>query len=391
MRKLYLANGNSEFKFADTATEINLSAFDDGILASLTANAKVRVKNDSGYLLDVSANVKNNQAVITSGQLNKLPVGSYLLELWDTVDGGTAIYPSDGFLRLQINENATGISGGIVSSITVDDFTKQISDLSQRLKKEVSEAVVNGLMNDKGDKGAGAHNATYRGANLGGALSGAQAAAIKAGNFDGMYVGDYWVINNIVWRIVAFDYYYGTGDTACTTHHVTVMPDGQLYTFAMNDTNTTVGGYVGSKMYTKGLEQAKTTIIAAFGKDHILTHRIHLVNACVDGVPTGNAWFDSQVALPTEFNMYGSRVISASPVGGKINPWDANGNHAYELDKSQYPAFAANPSLISKTGQWHWLRSIVSESSFARVNAAGHADCDTAAHAGGVRPAFSIC
>lgn len=255
-------------------------------------------------------------------------------------------------------------------------------------KKAKVKNMVNALTNLT-LQGAGAHNSLYRGNNLGTKVTDEQLKAIHDGTFDGMYVGDYWVINNIVWRIVAFDYYYGTGDKPCTTHHVTVMPDGQLYTFAMNDTNTTVGGYVGSKMYTEGLKQAKTTIIAAFGKDHILTHRLYLVNACVDGVPNGNAWFDSQVELPTEFNMYGSRVMSASPAGGKINPWDANGNHAYEVDKSQYPAFAANPSLISKTGQWHWLRSIVSASSFACGN--GYASCSNASNVYGVRPAFSIC
>ena len=138
MRKLYLDNGNEQFKFADTTTEIRLNAFDDGCLASLTANTKVRVKNDSGYLLEVSPSVTKNQAVITSGQLAQLPAGNYLLELWDTVDGGTAIYPSDGFLRLQINENVTGLSGKLVSSITVDDFIKQFNDLSQQLKKEAS-------------------------------------------------------------------------------------------------------------------------------------------------------------------------------------------------------------------------------------------------------------
>lgn len=257
-------------------------------------------------------------------------------------------------------------------------------------KKAKVKNMVNALTNLT-LQGAGAHNSLYRGNYLGDHVTDAQQKAIHDGTFDGMYVGDYWIINNIVWRIMAFDYYYGTGDTACTTHHVVVMPDGQLYTFKMNDTDTTAGGYVGSKMYTEGLEQAKTTIIAAFGKDHILTHRLYLVNACVDGVPTGEAWFDSQVELPTEFNMYGSRVMSASPAGGKINPWDANGNHAYEVDKSQYPAFAANPSLISKTGQWHWLRSIVSASTFADVGGNGNANCDHASSVRGVRPAFSIC
>ncbi|MDM7515551.1 hypothetical protein QUF07_02375 [Lentilactobacillus sp. TOM.63] len=157
MRKLYLGNGDKQFKFADTTTEIHLNAFDDGSAATLTADAKVRIKNESGYLLGISAGITDNHAVITSGQLNKLPVGSYLIELWDTVDGGTAIYPSNGFLVLQINENVTGLSGGLVSSITVDDFIQQFSDLSQRLKQEVADAVANGLKGDTGDDGLSAY------------------------------------------------------------------------------------------------------------------------------------------------------------------------------------------------------------------------------------------
>jgi len=157
MRKLYLGNGDKQFKFADTTTEIHLNAFDDGSAANLANDAKVRIKNDSGYLLGVSASITNNHAVITSGQLAQLPVGSYLIELWDTVNGGTAIYPSDGFLALQINDNVTGISGGLVSSITVDDFIQQFSDLSQQLKQEVSDAVANGLKGDKGADGLSAY------------------------------------------------------------------------------------------------------------------------------------------------------------------------------------------------------------------------------------------
>lgn len=160
MRELYIGNGDKQFKFADTTTEIHLNALDDGSAANLTTNAKVRIKNDSGYLLEINASITNNHASITSGQLAQLPAGSYLLELWDTVDGGTAIYPSNGFLTLQINENATGISGGLISTITVDDFIQQFSGLSQQLKKEVSDAVANGLKGDtgatgpKGDTGA---------------------------------------------------------------------------------------------------------------------------------------------------------------------------------------------------------------------------------------------
>ena len=157
MRKLYLGNGDKQFKFADTTTKIHLNALDNGSAAKLVADAKVRIKNESGYLLGISANITDNHAVIISGQLSNLPVGSYLIELWDTVDGGTAIYPSEGFLGLRINENVTGLSGGIVSSITVDDFVQQFSSLSEQLKQQVSDAVANGLKGEKGDDGLSAY------------------------------------------------------------------------------------------------------------------------------------------------------------------------------------------------------------------------------------------
>lgn len=153
MRKLYLGNGDQEFKFADTTTEIHLNALNDVSPAVLTSNAKVRIKDRSGYLIDASASVNGDQAVITSGQLAQLPPGNYLLELWDTENGGTAIYPSDGFLAIQINENVTSLSGKIISSITVDDFVQKFGDLSDQLKKQVSDAVSNGLKGDKGDQG----------------------------------------------------------------------------------------------------------------------------------------------------------------------------------------------------------------------------------------------
>jgi len=157
MRKLYLGNGDKQFKFADTTTEIHLNALDNGSAAILTADAKVKIKNESGYLMAISASITDNHAIITSGQLAQLPAGNYLIELWDTVNGGTAIYPSDGFLALQINDNVTGLSGGLVSSITVDDFIQQFSDLSQQLKQEVAVAVANGLKGEKGDDGLSAY------------------------------------------------------------------------------------------------------------------------------------------------------------------------------------------------------------------------------------------
>lgn len=254
---------------------------------------------------------------------------------------------------------------------------------------------VNEPMNDKVApllfNNAGAHNAIYRGKNLGTSVTAAQYAAISAGTFVDMYIGDYWVINGVNWRIAAFDYYLNCGDTSCTKHHVVIVPDSCLYNAQMHNTssgqyeagaaNTTVGGYVGSDMYTRNLEQAKNTIKAAFS-GHVLKHRVYLVNAVTDGRPSAGAWCDSEVELMNEQMVYGGAIFM--PI--------ANGSTVftnYRVEKSQLPLFALEPSRICNRATW-WLRDVVSASYFAYVNLSGIANCSYASNALGVRPAFAI-
>lgn len=232
------------------------------------------------------------------------------------------------------------------------------------------------------DDNAGAHNSIYRGRNLGSSVTAAQWAAIEAGTFDDLYIGDYWVINNVTYRIAAFDYYFNTGNVACTTHHVVIVPDANMYTAKMNETATATGGYVGSKMYTANLAQAKTTINSAFGSSHILSHRQYLCNAVTDGKPSGGSWYDSTVELMTEQNVYGGKIFGVGNVSSVIP-------NLHTIDTSQFPLFAHDPSMIANR-QWFWLRDVVSAADFAFVYDGGNADYGTAANARGVRPAFSI-
>lgn len=229
---------------------------------------------------------------------------------------------------------------------------------------------------------AGAHNAVYRGKYLGESATEAQYAAISAGTFDDLYIGDYWTIGGINYRIAAFDYYLNSGDTACTTHHVTLVPDGAMYSHVMNDSNVTTGGYVGSKMYTTGLAYAKTTINNAFGSTHILTHRQFLCNAVSNGKPSGVSWYDSTVELMTEQNVYGGNVFGAGNDGSTVPS-------LHTVDKSQYPLFAFRPDLISNRTTF-WLRDVASAAYFAFCDYIGIAGCTVASTALGVRPAFSI-
>lgn len=264
--------------------------------------------------------------------------------------------------------------GDGVKTITVANFKADLRELINSKHDDLA-----GRLNASG---AGAHNAIYRGKNLGSSVTAAQYAAIAAGTFDDLYIGDYWEISGVKYRIAAFDYYLTTGDTACNTHHVTVVPDTQLYTHCMNDTNITTGAYVGSKMYTEGLTQAKTTINTAFGEAHILNHRQYLQNAVTDGYESGGSWYDSTVELMTEQNVYGGKVFGNCQNGTALPA-------SYTVDKSQYPLFAFRPDLISNR-QWFWLRDVVSAALFAFVGSDGIAGYYSASNAYGVRPAFSI-
>lgn len=228
---------------------------------------------------------------------------------------------------------------------------------------------------------AGAHNAIYRGKSLGSSVTTAQYSAISAGTFDDMYIGDYWTIGGVNYRIAAFDYYLNCGDTSCTKHHVVLVPDTCLYNHVMNDTNITTGAYVGSKMYTEGLEQAKTTIKAAFS-GHVLSKRIYLSNATANGKASAGAWCDSEVDLMCEHMVYGNGVFSPVSDGTTVP-------NNYRVEKSQLPLFQHEPSRICNRASW-WLRDVISASHFAYVLTDGNAICYYASLSIGVRPAFCI-
>ena len=232
---------------------------------------------------------------------------------------------------------------------------------------------------------AGAHNSLFRGKNLGTAVTAAQYAAIAAGTFDDLFIGDYWTINGINWRIAAFDYYLGTGNTAAlTTHHAVIVPDTNLDTQKMNDTGVTTGGYVGSKMYTNYLATARTKVNTAFS-GHVLTHQFYLSTAATNGKVTGSATVNQDVVLMSERNVYGQTIMSSECADGKDNssPWST-------YDRTQFPLFAFAPEFIQKQRSFYLMRDVSNTQAFASVASNGYANFCAASFSCGVRPAFSI-
>lgn len=227
--------------------------------------------------------------------------------------------------------------------------------------------------------GAAAHNCIYRGKNLGTSVTAEQYAAISSGKFTDLYIGDYWVIKGVTYRIAAFDYYYNCGDTNFTKHHVVIVPDTSLYKAQMNTSNVTTGGYTGSAMYKSNLAQAKTTIKAAFGSAHVLTKRELLTNAVNGNTPSGWAWFDSDVELMNEVQVYGSVAWGAH---------DGNGYNVASGD-GQFPLFMFDRTKLHNREDY-WLRDVSSATYFSLVGTSGGASGYYASDSLGVRPAFCI-
>lgn len=227
--------------------------------------------------------------------------------------------------------------------------------------------------------GAAAHNCIYRGKNLGTSVTAEQYAAISSGKFTDLYIGDYWVIKGVTYRIAAFDYYYNCGDTNFTKHHVVIVPDTSLYKAQMNTSNVTTGGYTGSAMYKSNLAQAKTTIKAAFGSAHVLTKRELLTNAVNGNTPSGWAWFDSDVELMNEVQAYGSVAWGAH---------DGNGYNVASGD-GQFPLFMFDRTKLHNREDY-WLRDVASATNFSLVTYDGFANDYGASNSFGVRPAFCI-
>lgn len=277
---------------------------------------------------------------------------------------------------IQINKlpEATSVTDEDILILENAERTQKVST-----KKLVESMLSPSLLNLIIPKNAGARNSNFRGAYLGAQATAAQYQAISTGQFDDLFVGDYWTINSTAYRIAGLDILLNTGDTQLTRHHAVIVPDKNMYNAKMNEENITTGGYYNSVMKQSNLEQALTKVKTDFGADHIIKHRKLLTNAVNGDNPSGWEWYDTEIDLMTERQVYGS------PAWGQAahNGYDANTQY------SRFPLFALAPEYITNRA-WYWLQDVQSSAAFCHVLDGGLANYTGASASGGVRPAFLI-
>jgi len=269
-----------------------------------------------------------------------------------------------------------------------------------------NNAAVTQLSEDVAANNAAAHNAIFRGKNLTDVYTVDEICQrIQAGTFDDLYIGDYFDItigtsytsSEVVRCVLAgFNTYYNNGDTAFVQNHAVIVPKNCFTaTAAMNSSNVTTGGYLGSAMWKTVLPVYSAAIKNVLGS-HLLTHRTLQTNAVstsgasmagagLTGYASGWEWVDTTLSLLSEIQVYGSTVLSSSL-------YDTG------CDNLQLPLFALNPVAkvcgLGGTGdggrQWYWLKAVAGSADFCYVGGHGLASSSGASDSRGVRPRFLI-
>ena len=243
--------------------------------------------------------------------------------------------------------------------------------------------------------GPESHNAMWGGRNITAAFdAGTVSTNIANGTFKDIFPGDYITKSvtisgttyTVNWVVADCDYWWHKGDqnNGMETHHVVIVPQAPIFNANMNATNTTEGGYAGSRMYTETIPACATGIVSAFGSDHILTFRDAITNS-VDtshvssGIPQfigTPGWFGEWVSV--RCNLMSEKMVYGAPIC-------AAGAMDNTMATRQMSAFRLSETLIN-TRQYWWLRDVVSSAYFAFVYGNGGASANAASAVYGVRP-----
>lgn len=225
------------------------------------------------------------------------------------------------------------------------------------------------------------HKLEPRQRNLGSVVTDEQWAAIDDGSFDDLFVGDYWRIGDISWRIVDIDYWLYTGESGynCTKNHLVIMPDSGILNCKMTENSSATGGYYNSTLRNVKMSDIEAIVNAAFPSSHILNHKEIFVNETDNnGGPSGIVWADSKIEVPNQAMLFGSRYLSVG--------------HDSCISKTQLMWFSLWPGTMYANRTTFWTRDVTSSNTWAVVRGQGqvstfHGNDETVL----VRPVFGIC
>ena len=223
---------------------------------------------------------------------------------------------------------------------------------------------------------------TFRGKNLGDHVTDEQYARIADGTFKGFFIGDYWLINNIHWRIADIDYWFGVYIPKLTTHHLVIFPDESLTISKMyEDMGSYVNGLFNSIIVNQGngiLRDLRINLYEPiFGNDHILYISQWVTNSIENNIANGVfVTFSSQI--PTDIMVCGA-------------PFFAMPKH-HQLPSAQIALTKLNPYFIQPSDKRYWLAqpSITDYGMFSEISHIGFVGSIAVTSECGIRPLLAL-
>lgn len=278
------------------------------------------------------------------------------------------------------------------NQINNDDGTVSFEDVTSYSQKEDSffgaqdANRINSTMNDIMRKDSpfftdntGAHNALYRGKNLGDSYTPSQQTVIETGEFTDLYIGDYWEISGIKYYIAAFNYF------AEEANHIVIVPETLFQTSQMYSSATTRYGYANSLIRQKIIDDILPIFRDAFS-NRLLTHSIPLAINVTNNIVTAYAYYNEVATLMTEEMIIGTPVLKAMR---SVTNSDNIANKSYEI--KILPLFLFNPQLLANNNNWAWnIRDPYNDQYFIGVTPKGTLSYSPANAQNHIRPYFCI-
>ena len=212
------------------------------------------------------------------------------------------------------------------------------------------------------------HRNIFRGKHLGESITEEQLEVIRDGSFADLYVGDYWEINGVKYRIADVNYWKNVGypeSEKVQKPHILIVPDTILGSGQMHTSNSTYGGYRNSEMKSTRLNNIAKTLPDTF-KSLLLTHRMF----------SDGAWINASVDLMSEVMVHGTYICT-------------DNSNKQTSDTQQLALFRLAPELKT-IGVNYWLRNVAGSQTYTLISQYGDASSDMATSTYGVRPVFAV-
>lgn len=276
-----------------------------------------------------------------------------------TLSGGTPSDPEPTVWQQILDK--VGKTQQIAQSVRDDAVSGKFAATAEMLEQAVSVYIQAALSPEM-------HRNIFRGKCLGESITDEQLTAIRDGNFDDLYIGDYWEIKGVKYRIADVNYWKNVGypeSEKVQKPHILIVPDTILGSGQMHTSNSTSGGYRNSAMKNARLNQIADSLPDTF-KNILISHRMF----------SDGSWGNASVDLMNEVMVNGTYICT-------------DNSNKQTSDTQQLSLFRLCPELKS-IGQNYWLRNVAGSQTYTLISQYGDASSDMATSTYGIRPVFAV-